>query len=327
MNVLITGGGGFIGSHLVEDQLQRGRTVKAVDLDLSLLNRWGDHPRLQLIQGDIRDKELMRKSLEGIELVFHLASAHLSLVTPERDYWEVNVQGVEELVQLCRIADVKRFIHCSSVGVYGNIVNPPADEESPCHPELVYEQTKLAGEQALCRFYGRTGYPISIVRPVWAYGPRCPRTAKLFRTIRKRHFIMVGNGQTQRHCVYISDLVDGLNLCAEHEEAIGQTFIIGDNAAVTVQQLVEEIAAIMQVPPPWLKVPIGVMAPICRIVEAMWTARGKEPPLSQRSLRFFTGNTSCDITKAKTTLQFSPRVNLKDGLQRTYESLRQDGFI
>jgi len=269
MNVLITGGGGFIGSHLVEDQLQRGRTVRAVDLDLSQLYQSGDPARLQLIQGDIRDKELMRKSLEGVDLVFHLASAHLSLVMSEQDYWEVNVQGAEALVQMCHMADVKRFIHCSSVGVYGNVVNPPANEASSCHPELVYEQTKLAGEQAVCRYHGQTGYPLTIVPPVWAYGPRCPRTAKLFRTIRKRHFVMVGNGRTQRHCVYISDLVEGLNLCAEHDEAIGQTFIIGDDAAVTLQQLVEEIAAVMQVPPPWREGPVSVMTPPFRIVEGV----------------------------------------------------------
>jgi nucleoside-diphosphate-sugar epimerase len=327
MNVLITGGGGFIGSHLVEDQLRRGRTVTALDLDLSSLQRCDPHPHLRLIQGDICDNALVQQALAGIDLVFHLASAHLSLITPEQGYWDVNVKAAEELVRLSRMAGVKRFIHCSSVGIYGNIINPPANEQSPCHPELVYEQTKLAGEQALCRFYDRTGYPLSIVRPAWVYGPRCPRTAKLFRAIRKRHFVMVGNGQTQRHCVYISDLVDGLNLCAERDEAVGQTFIIGDHAAVTVQQLVEEIASIMQVPPPWLKVPVGVMAPMCRIVEAVWTVRGKEPPLSQRSLRFFTSNTSCDITKAKTTLQFSPRVSLKDGLQRTYASLQREGSI
>jgi dihydroflavonol-4-reductase len=322
ISVLITGGGGFIGSHLVEDQLRRGRTVTAFDLDLSALQQWSDHPQLRLIEGDIRHKALVQQALAGIDRVFHLASAHLSLITSEQGYWDVNVRAAEELVQLAHMAGVKRFIHCSSVGIYGNIINPPANEESPCHPELVYEQTKLAGEQALCRFYDRTGYPLSIVRPVWVYGPRCPRTAKLFRAIRKRHFVMVGDGRTQRHCVYISDLVDGLNLCAERDEAIGQTFIIGDDSAVTVQQLVEEIAAIMQVPPPWLGVPVGVMAPICRIVEAVWTMCGKEPPLSQRSLRFFTSNTSCDITKAKTILQFSPRVSLKEGLQRTYESLQ-----
>jgi nucleoside-diphosphate-sugar epimerase len=326
MNVLITGGGGFIGSHLVEDQRRRGRTVTALDLDLSLLQRC-DHPQLRLIEGDIRNKNLLQHALPGIDLVFHLASAHLSLITSEQGYWDVNVKAAEDLVQLSHTAGVKRFIHCSSVGVYGNILNPPANEESPCHPDLIYEQTKLAGEQALRRFHDRTGYPLSIVRPVWVYGPRCPRTAKLFRAIRKGHFVMVGNGRTQRHCIYISDLVEGLNLCAERDEAIGQTFIIGDAAAVTVQQLVKEIASVMKVPPPWLKVPIGVMTPICRVVEAVWTARGKEPPLSQRSLRFFTGNTSCDITKAKTTLQFSPRVSLKDGLQRTYASLQQAGSI
>jgi len=327
MNVFVTGGGGFIGSHLVEDQLHRGRKVRSFDVQHPFQQQWRDHPHLQLIHGDIRDAALLRQALDGVDLVFHLASAHLSLTTSEEDYWAINVKATEDFVRLCQLAGVKRFIHCSSVGIYGTIAQPPANEESPCYPELVYEKTKLAGEQAVSQCYRDTGLPISIVRPVWVYGPHCPRTAKLFRAVRKGNFIMVGNGQTWRHCVYVADLVAGLNLCAEHDAAIGQTFIIGDHVAVTVRQLVEEIASIMQVPPPRIRVPFSVMVPISKIVEVLFTLRGKEPPLSSRSLRFFTSNSSCDITKAKTLLNFTPQVTLKDGLQRTYAYLRQAGQL
>ena len=327
MNVLVTGGGGFIGSHLVADQLARGRKVRALDLELSTLKPWGDHPQLQCLQGDIRDRNLVHRALSGIDVVFHLASAHLSLRTSEREYWEVNVTASEDLVHLCQVAGVKRVVHCSSVGVYGEVRHPPADEESPCHPDLIYEQTKLAGEQAILRFYRETGYPLSIVRPVWVYGPGCPRTAKLFRTIRQRKFIMVGNGQTWRHCVYIADLIEGLNLCALRQEAIGETFIIGDNAAITTRHLLEEIASVMGVPAPRLKVPLWAMAPVCTIAEALFDVAGKEPPFSKRSLKFFTNNTGFDITKAKTLLTFVPQVSLRDGLQRTYAHLQQAGQL
>jgi nucleoside-diphosphate-sugar epimerase len=327
MKVLITGGGGFIGSHLVEDQLRRGRRVRTLDLDLSPLRQWRDHPQLELIQGNICNLDLVRQALAGVDLVFHLASAHLSITTSEREYWEVNVKATEDLVHLCRTTGVKRVIYCSSVGIYGEIKHPPATEESACHPDLIYEKTKLAGEQAISRVHQQTGYPVAIARPVWVYGPRCPRTAKLFRAVRKRNFIIVGNGQTWRHCVYVSDLIAGLNLCAQRDEAIGQTFIIGDDSAITVQRLVEEIATVMNVPPPWIRVPLGVMVPVCMLSEALFRLRGKEPPLSKRSLKFFTNNTSFDITKAKTLLQYAPQVTLNDGLRRTYDYFRQAGQI
>jgi nucleoside-diphosphate-sugar epimerase len=327
MNVLITGGGGFIGSHLVEDQLKKGRNVRALDLDFSFLDGMAGHAELQKIVGDIRNRDLVGRSLAGVDLVFHLASAHLSLRTSDQEYWDINVRAAESLVDLCRTAGVKRFIHCSSVGIYGDVTGAPADEESSCRPDLVYDKTKLAGEQAIARFYRQTKYPISIVRPAWVYGPRCPRTARLFRSIARQHFPMIGGGRNLRHCIYISDLIDAFDLCASREEAVGQTFIFGDEKAVTAAQLVNEIALVLKVPSPRIKLPLPLAVPICALTEVLFKATGKEPPLSKRSLKFFTNNTSFDITKAKTLLQFSPRVALSDGLRRTYDYLLQHGQI
>src|SRR5918994_7803308 len=206
MNVLVTGGGGFIGSHLVEDQLKKGRKVIALDRYFSWLNGTAAHAQLQKITTDIRNTELVQRSLSGVDVVFHLASAHLSLRTSEKDYWDINVAATRALVDLCRTSGVKRLVHCSSVGIYGDVIDAPANEESSCAPDLVYDKTKLAGEQGVARFYQETGYPISIIRPVWVYGPRCPRTNKLFKSIRRQRVPMVGAGRNLRHCVYISDL-------------------------------------------------------------------------------------------------------------------------
>jgi nucleoside-diphosphate-sugar epimerase len=327
MNVLITGAGGFIGSHLVEAQLQKGNVVRALDLDLSCFNSWGDRPQLQRIQGDVRDAAVMRRALEEVDAVFHLASAHLSVTIPEEEYWDINVRAAEQLVRLSHIAGVKRFVHCSTVGIYGNVISSSVDEEALPNPDLVYEKSKLAGEQAVLRASQEIGCPVTIVRPVWVYGPRCPRTTKLFRAIRKRTFFLVGNGRTLRHCVYISDMVDGLNLCAERDEAVGQSFIIGDHSAVRVQDLVDEIAAVLNAPSPRMNIPAQLMAPVCTIFETSFKAMGKEPPLSKRSLKFFTNNTSFDISKAKTLLRFCPQITLKDGLRQTYNHLLREGQL
>jgi dihydroflavonol-4-reductase len=327
MTVLITGAGGFIGSHLVEAQLKKKNRVRALDLDLSILQPWAGVGDLELVPGDIRNRDLVVQALKGIDVVFHLASAHLSVRAPEEEYWEVNVRAAEELVRLCQLAGVKRFVHCSTVGIYGNLTHLPGDEESSLNPDLVYEKTKLAGEQAVLRVAKEKQCPVTIVRPVWVYGPRCPRTAKLFRAIRKRSFIMVGDGRTLRHCIYISDMVDGFDLCAKRDEAIGHSFIIGDQSAITLEELVDEIAAVVQAPPPKIRVPVGLMSPACAISETLFKIWGKEPPLSKRSLKFFTNNTSFDITKAKNLLQFAPQVSLRDGLRQTYDYLLQHGQI
>jgi nucleoside-diphosphate-sugar epimerase len=138
---------------------------------------------------------------------------------------------------------------------------------------------------------------------------------------------MIGDGQNLRHCLYIEDLIDAFDRCATRDEAIGQTFIIGDETAVTMRYLIEEIAAVMKVPPPGFKVPVSLMAPLCTVSEVFYRVAGKEPPFSKRSLKFFTNNTSFDISKAKKLLRYVPRVPLKEGLRLTYDDLRWHGQI
>src|SRR5690606_21254236 len=111
--------------------------------------------------------------------------------------------------------------------------NPPANEESECHPDVAYEKSKLAGEQAICAFTDQSGYPLVIIRPAWVYGPHCPRTARLFRAVNKGSFFFVGDGKTLRHPIYIDDMVEGFEIAATHEAAPGQTFIMAGPRAVT----------------------------------------------------------------------------------------------
>src|SRR5690606_18199305 len=156
---------------------------------------------------------------------------------------------------------------CSSVGVFGDIKNPPADEASECHPDIPYEQSKLAGERAVLDYAERSGYDVVVVRPAWVYGPGCPRTAKLFRTIEKGRFFFVGDGRTLRHPVYIEDMVRGFEVAATHERALSNTFIIAGPRAVTLEELTGEIARCMDVAPPKLRLPEPVVRAACRGLE------------------------------------------------------------
>ena len=319
MNVLITGAGGFIGSHLVEDQLARGRYVKALDVHHSNLERVIEHEHLEIIKGDIRDQELLNKIVPGVDIVFHLASAHLEVSVPDKVYWDVNVEGTKNLLKISYQNKVKRFVHCSSVGVFGDILKPPVNEESPCQPTILYEKTKLAGEKEVLKFHEEKKMPIVVVRPVWVYGPRCPRTLKLFDAIQRGKFFMVGDGQTLRHTIYISDLVEGFELCAQKEEGIGKVYILGDNEAVTLDQLVNEIARILQVKKPARSLPVWLMFCLGMGMELVSKFTGKEPPFSRRSLKFFTNNTAFDTSKIRRELGFEPRFTLSEGLREFYK--------
>jgi len=234
------------------------------------------------------------------------------------DYRRGNVQATRDLLETCYKKDVKRFVYCSSVGVYGKIRNPPAYEHTPCAPESIYDITKLEAEREVFQFHRETGFPVVVIRPAWVYGPGCPRTRKLLRSIKRGRFFLVGDGRPLRHCVYVTDVVEGFDLCGELKRAIGEVYVLADNAAVSIEDLVRKIAATLGVEPPRRHIPRGIFLGICTVVEATFKFLRKEPPLSRRSLSFFTSNTSFDISKARRELGFSPKVSLEDGLRMAY---------
>jgi nucleoside-diphosphate-sugar epimerase len=317
MMVLITGGGGFIGSHLVDSQLAQGRHVRTVDLHVERLAHTIDHPRLEAVVGDLLEPELVEGLVNGVDLVYHLASAHLDVSLTDDYYREVNVDVTIGLLKAARAASVSRVVHCSSVGVIGDVKNPPADESSPCHPTNIYEQTKLAGEQAALQYAAEKGYPVVVARPAWVYGPRCPRTEKLFRTIGKGRFPLFGDGRTLRHPVYVSDAVRGLELCAETAGAAGQVYIIAGDEVVTVEMLVGTIAEILAVRPPALHLPIALGRVGGYALELAFKPLGRQAPFSRRSLDFFLKDNAYLTGKARRELGFEPRVGLHTGLVET----------
>lgn len=326
MKVLITGAGGFIGRHLVHDQLARGRQVTALDLDLRALEAHTADQGLDLVESDFRDSSL--DSLLGDhDVCFHLASLHLEVGVPESEFQAVNVTGARELVERCRSAGIGRFVHCSSVGVFGDVQNPPADEGSDCSPDLAYERSKLAGERAVLEYAQQSGYPVVVVRPAWVYGPGCPRTLKLARNIRSGRFFYVGDGVNLRHPIHVQDMTAGFELAATHPDASGQVFIMAGPAAVTVHELVETIASSLGASPPRLRLPRAVAWLGGIAMETAFGLLGKQPPFSRRSLKFFSGNTAFRIEKARRILGFEPQVGLTDGIRSTLKDLEQAGYL
>lgn len=319
MNVLITGAGGFIGSHLVDSQLEQGHEVRAVDLYLDLLQHQSANPNLEAIQGNITDDKLVKKLVEGIDVVYHLASAHLDVSLSDEHYRRVNVGGTLALLEAAQKAGVKRFVHCSSVGVIGDVENPPADETTECNPTNIYERTKLEGEKEALTYFERTGFPVVVMRPAWVYGPRCPRTAKLMRTISKGRFFFFGDGHNMRHPVYISDTVKALELCASMDGINGEIFIIGGEHAVPVSELVDIMSKEMGLRTPKLHLPIALGLLGGYSLEVAFKLIGKQPPFSRRSVDFFLKHNAYDIDKAKRMLGYQPQTDLQTGIQNTIQ--------
>jgi len=323
--VLVTGAGGFIGSHLVDDQLNRGRTVTAIDVNLDRLGHQADNPNCKLVEGDVRDQKLLGTIVPGHEIVFHLASAHLEVNKPLSYFEETNVDAVRQLVEICQRDGVVRLVHCSSVGVFGSLKSLPADESTECSPTIAYEKTKLAGEKALRDAVTDLDYVI--LRPAWVYGPRCLRTLKLFQAIKRKKFIKVGFKKTYRHPVYITDMLAAFEQAAITPAASRQTMIIGANEALPLDELIDEVSRAVGTDFRPIKVPLTIMAPACFMVEKLWGAVGKEPPFSTRSLKFFTESSAFDISKAKDVLNYQPEVDVPEGMAMTARSFSNEGLL
>ncbi|MGH8472118.1 MAG: NAD-dependent epimerase/dehydratase family protein, partial [Gammaproteobacteria bacterium] len=277
---LVTGAGGFIGSNLVDDQLARGRRVIAIDVHLDRLDHLRSNPACQLQAGDVRNAGFLSRVIAGsdipkVDIIFHLASAHLEVAKSEAYFWETNVEAVQSLLEIARNNGVRRFVHTSSVGVYGPLTTLPADEASACHPDILYERTKLEGEETVTRFVRDTGFPAVILRPAWVYGPRCPRTLKLFRTIKKRRFVMVGEGENLRHPIHIRDMLTAFELAATRAGIEGETFVVASDHAVRLRDLIAEIIAVQGLRFSPIRVPMGIMTTLCLGVEGVFKVLGK----------------------------------------------------
>ena len=325
--VLVTGAGGFIGRNLVRDQLDRGYSVTATDVDLSGLEAMRLDGDLRCEQADIRSTSDMRPLLKDCDSAFHLAAAHLDVLREEAYFHEVNVRAAGSFARIAAEEGVGRFVHCSTVGVYGALQSLPADEETRPAPDIPYEETKLAGERAVREaLLGATTSTV-ILRPAWVYGPYCPRTLKLIRTIARRRFFFVGDGMNSRHPVYISDMLEAFELAATRRLPSGEVIIIAGPEAVSVQRLVELIITELGMDYAPLRLPTWFMEATCLAVEKTTAIVGREPPFSRRSLKFFSESSAFDISKAVRLLEFQPLIYTREGLQLTIQFYRERGIL
>ena len=316
--VLVTGAGGFVGSHFAPYLAGRGFEVRAIDVHAPArpLGNGVDF-RVQ----DICDARGLTDALDGVDTVFNLASVHLDVhATPER-FEAVNVRALEQLIELSAAAKVRRVVQVSSVGVYGHVAHPPAAEDAPLNPDNDYERTKAAGEKAAHAAALRTELDLVVVRPAWVYGVGCPRTRKLIGALRKQRFFFIGRGNNLRHPIHIDDTLTALELAAAAgPEVAGRTFNIAGPRWMTVEEMVGEFARALRVPPPSLHIPRWLGLTVGWTAEQASAVVGAEPPVSRRTLAFFENDNAFDISAARRALGFEPKIELAEGVRAVIAS-------
>ena len=286
-----------------------------------------DHRGVELAAGDLRDPESLGRATEGVDIVYHIAAVYRQANISRKEMWDTNVVGTRNLLNAAVEAGVRRFVHCSTIGVHGGIKNPPANEETAYGPGDEYQESKTEGERVVRQYMADRRLPVVVFRPAGIYGPGDSRFLKLFRAIKHGRFVMLGSGRITYHLVYIDDLIDGILLCGTEEKSIGEVFILGGKAPVTLNELVLTIAQTLGARPPKLRFPVAPVYAAGLLCEFICKPFGINPPLYRRRVDFFRKNRAFDISKAKTALGFEPRTDLKTGIALTAEWYRSNGLL
>jgi nucleoside-diphosphate-sugar epimerase len=331
MRLLVTGGTGFIGSHLAEEGRRRGAEVVVLGLtdrpeeraNAELLARQG----VEIVAGSITDAGLCERAMRGATHVFHLAVAMREGGKRDEFFETVNLEGTRRLLEAAGAARVERFVYCGTIGIYGHRAPGITTEESPLRPGNIYERTKVAAERLVRELAPASGVPFTIVRPADVYGPRDQRLLKLFRGISAARFPLFGDGSGRRHMVYVDDVVSAFFAACERAEAVGEGMIVAGPRPCTLRELIEQVRQATGSPRFGRRLPLAPMLAAAAVVEDVCKVVHLDPPIYRRRMDFFTSDSAFDTTRARRVLGWAPRVELEEGVRRTYEDYRQSGAL
>jgi NAD dependent epimerase/dehydratase len=311
--VLVTGAAGFIGSHLTQRLVREGAVVtvfirynsRADDGLLKLLPK-DLRQSIHVIFGDLRDSDAIQRAITGQQVVFHLAALigiPYSYIHP-LDYVQTNVVGTTNVLLACRAAQVERLVHTSTSETYGTALYVPIDEKHPLQGQSPYSASKIGADQLALSFHLSFKLPVAVIRPFNTFGPRQSSRAIIPTIISQAlrgDLVRLGSLTPTRDLTFMDDTVEGFLRIGHHPSAIGEVINIGSGAEITMGNLAEKI----------------------------FTLLGQKPRVEADPTRIRPDNSEvlrllADNSKAKRLLDWSPKITLDEGLQKTIEWIREN---
>jgi len=326
MRILLIGGTGFIGRHLIRDLIKDKHKITVLSRNP---NRIGKEflGKVSLIRADVIQKKSLRKISDSFDWAFYLAAA-VSYRNPTKDdFYKTNFTGTRNVFTVLeKMSNLKKSVYVSSVGIYGPIETPPADENLVHKPKNDYEISKDQGEKIVWRFT-KKGLPINIIRPTLVYGPEDVASGmfRLFKAVSQKRFLKIGKKEVLMHPVFIKNLSQALILSAKTNIS-GEDFIIGDRNYISLKNLAKMIASEFRVKPISFELP-KIFGRVLGIVGDLLIKLGIKFPLSSETVSFMGQHRAYNINKAIKMLGYKPAFSTKEGIKKTAAWYQKEGIL
>jgi len=332
---LVTGGTGFIGSHLVKALLKENRAVRVLALKNTpekieveaehTLRKMG----AQIVYGDLYDGNSLTPAVENVDIIYHLGSVSRPKSIPYGIYYDVNILGTRNLLKSISQNNIKRFIHVSTVSVLGlSSDGKPLAEEDYQYSSLEYGTSKRESEQIAIIHGYRHKVPVVVIRPSLVYGPGSLVRKIMFWCVKYGVFPLFNKGEAEMEFLYVENLVQALLLAEKKKEAIGETFNITDGCSYKISRVIKTIAKELNVSHKGRPMPISIGILAGFFIEMLGKLMGFHPPFSRSAVDWMSRNRnvySCE--KARRILGYNPTIDLSEGIRRTVSWYKERGLL
>lgn len=323
---LVTGGTGLLGSHIVEQLRHKGLPVRVLcrpGSDTSFLLAVG----AKVVEGDITNASSLRNACQGVDTVYH-AAARVGDWGPWSEFVAISIDGTQHLLEAAAGAQVRRFIHISSISAYGHVNGRGLvlDEKAPLGVNLsrwsYYSRAKVAAERLVWQMHQAVKLPVTVIRPSWLYGPRDRASmARLCESIRKRKLKLIGNGKNRLNLVHAANVAEASILAAQSEKANGEAYNVCHDGSITQREYFNRIAAQLGEPEVTASIPYGLAKSLAFLFECFGhLTKSKRAPLVTRYALWLMGR-QCffECVKIKKHLGWQPTIGYEEGIAAAVE--------
>ncbi len=322
MNILVTGGTGYIGKYFIPELLRQGHRVRLLVRNLEKARKLFANS-CDYFVGDVTEKKTLCGCCKNIDIVFHMVAKVGNELPNNKNFtifYKVNVEGTKNLIEESKKGNIQKFIFVSSIAAMGIVKEIPINEKSLCRPYLPYQVTKFEAEKVIKKEYKENNFPAICVRPTKVYGVGEHEYSYLtYAKLCKKHiFFKIGKGKNYLSNIYILDFVQALIKLVD-KGIIGETYILSSEDSIAFAEMGKLIADVLNKKIWIIPVPSFLMIILADIEEKIFLRIGKKPIVTKKNIEAIVTDRIYDIKKAKKDINYEPQFKMEDGIKKTIQ--------